>query len=72
VFIVSAVTRWFEPPTLWLFALPLGFRVVAQILDGRGRLLATRKHFEYHYKPDFAAWREGDVRRTYPPDRGIQ
>jgi hypothetical protein len=62
-----AVTRWFEAPTLWLYALPLAFRVVAMVLDNLGRSLATRKQFEYHYKPDFASWLEGGVRATYPP-----
>lgn len=69
VLIAGAITRWFEFPTLWLFAVPLGFRFVAQGLDRFGRSLATRKSFEYHYKPDFASWLEGDARRTYPPHR---
>lgn len=67
--ILSAATRLFAFPTLWLFAVPLGFRFVAQFLDLYGCSLATRKHFEYHYKPDYAAWCEGDALRTYPPDR---
>jgi len=71
IFILFAVTRLFEPPSLWLFALPIAFRVVAQLLDGCGRSLATRKHFEYHYKPDLASWLDGDARRTYPPNRDI-
>jgi hypothetical protein len=69
VFILWAITRWFEPPTLWLFALPLACRVLAMVLDASGRSLAARKQFEYHYKPDCASWLEGGVRRTYPPDR---
>jgi len=64
--IVFAITRLFEFPTLWLFALPPAFGVVAGILAGLGRSLANRKHFEYHYKPDFASWQEGDTRKTYP------
>lgn len=67
--ILSTATRLFSFPTLWLFTVPLGFRFVAQILDGYGRSLATRKRFEYHYKPDYAVWREDNVARTYPPDR---
>lgn len=51
-FALYGITRWFEPPTLWLFVLPLGFRVLAQSLDSYGRSLAKRKQFEYHYKPD--------------------
>ena len=70
-FILYGITRWFEPPTLWLFALPLAFRILAQTLDGFGRSLAARKRFEYHYKPDFASWLEGDARRTYPPNRDL-
>lgn len=69
--IIFAVTRLFEFPTLWLFALPPAFGVVARLLAGLGRSLASRKHFEYHYKPDFASWLEGDVRKTYPPDRDV-
>jgi hypothetical protein len=72
ILILWAITRLFEPPTLWLFALPLAFRVVAQVLDSLGRSLATRKHFEYHYKPDFASWLEGNARRTYPPNRDTE
>lgn len=64
--IVFAITRLYEFPTLWLFALPPAFGVVAGILAGLGRSLANRKHFEYHYKPDFASWQEGDTRKTYP------
>jgi hypothetical protein len=70
--IVATITRLFEFPTLWLFALPLAFRVVAQALDVYGRSLAVRKQFEYHYKPDFASWLEGDARRTYPPNRDTE
>jgi len=69
VFIVYGITRWFEAPTMWVFALPLSFRVIAQTLDTVGRSSATRKHFEYQYKPDVASWLEGDVRSTYPPNR---
>ena len=72
VLIVWAITRMFERPTLWLFALPLAFRVVAQALDIYGRSLATRKHFQYHYKPDFASWVEGNARQTYPPNRDTE
>ena len=72
VFAVSAITRWFQPPTLWLFALPLACRVVAMVLDVQGRSLATRKQFEYHYKPDFSSWLEDGVRRTYPPGVTLQ
>jgi hypothetical protein len=71
-FALFGITRWFPPPTLWLFALPLACRVLAQGLDVYGRSLAERKQFEYHYKPDFASWLEGGVRRTYPPDREIK
>lgn len=71
IFILFAVTRLFEAPSLWLFGLPIAFRVVAQLLDVSGRSLATRRHFEYHYKPDLASWLEGDGRRTYPPNRDI-
>jgi hypothetical protein len=71
-FILYGITRWFDPPTLWLFALPLAFRVLAQSLDVYGRSLAARKQFEYHYKPDFASWLEGSVRMTYPPNRDIE
>jgi hypothetical protein len=71
VFALYGMTRWFEPPTLWLFALPLVCRVVAQSLDVYGRSLAARKQFEYHYKPDFASWVESETRRTYPPNRDI-
>ncbi len=67
--ILSAATRLFAFPTLWLFIVPLGFRFVAQFLDIYGRSLATRKHFEYHYKPDYSAWLDDNVVRTYPPDR---
>ncbi len=67
--VVFAITRWFEFPTLWLFVLPLAFGVVAMLLAGLGRSLASDKHFEYHYKPDFASWLEGDLQKTYPPDR---
>jgi hypothetical protein len=72
IFALFGVTRMFEPPSLWLFALPIAFRFVAQLLDGFGRSLATRKNFEYHYKPDFASWLDGDARRTYPPDRDTE
>jgi hypothetical protein len=72
VFTFWAITRWFEAPTLWLYALPLAFRVVAMVLDNLGRSLATGKQFEYHYKPDFASWVEGGVRRTYPPGVTLQ
>lgn len=71
VLIFWAITRWFEPPTLWLFVLPLACRVLAMVLDAFGRSLAARKQFEYHYKPDFASWLEGDVRRTYPPNAAL-
>lgn len=67
--ILSAATRLFSFPTLWLFVVPPAFRFVAQFLDGYGRSLATRKHFEYHYKPDYAAWLEDNMGRTYPPAR---
>lgn len=70
--ILFAITRLFEFPTLWLFALPLAFGVVAGLLAGFGRSLASRKHFEYHYKPDFALWLEGDARKTYPPNRDME
>jgi len=72
IFVLFGVTRLFEPPSPWLFALPIAFRFVAQLLDGIGRSLATRKNFEYHYKPDFASWLDGDARRTYPPNRAIE
>lgn len=67
--ILWAITRWFEPPSLWLFALPLACRVLAMVLDVHGRSLAARKQFAYHYKPDYASWQEGGARRTFPPDR---
>ena len=70
--IVFAITRLFEFPTLWLFALPPAIGVVAGILAGFGRSLANRKHFEYHYGPDFASWLEGGARKTYPPDRDME
>lgn len=66
---LSAVVRLFTFPTLWLFTMPLVFRFVAQSLDRYGRSLVTRKHFEYHYKPDYASWLEDNRQRTYPPDR---
>ena len=72
IFILFGVTRLFEPPSLWLFALPIAFRFVAQLLDGLGRSLAKRKNFEYHYKPDLASWLDGDARKTYPPNRTIE
>lgn len=67
--IISGATRLFSFPTLWLFAIPLAFRIPAQLLDGYGRSLATRKKFEYYYTPDYASWFEDNVQRTYPPDR---
>jgi len=70
--IVSAITRWFQFPTLWLFGLPLAFGVVAMFLDVLGRSLASDKHFEYHYTPDVASWLEGDVQKTYPADGGTK
>jgi len=72
IFILFGITRLFEPPSLWLFALPISFRFAAQLLDGIGRSLARRKEFEYHYKPDVASWLEVDGRRTYPPNLDIE
>jgi hypothetical protein len=71
-FALYGITRWFDPPTLWLFALPVACRVLAQTLDVYGRSLAARKQFQYHYKPDFASWLEGGARRTFPPSRDIE
>jgi hypothetical protein len=72
IFALYGITRWFEPPTLWLFALPPALRVVAWTADVYGRSLASRKGFEYHYKPDYASWLENGTRRTYPPNRAIE
>jgi Flp pilus assembly protein TadB len=70
--IVFAITRLFEFPTLWVFALPLAFGVAAWLLAHLDRSLASRKRFEYHYKPDFASWLEGGARKTYPPNRDVE
>lgn len=67
--ILSAATRLFRPPSLWLFASPIAFGVVAQLLDVSGRSLARRRQFTYQYEPDLASWLEGGARRTYPPQR---
>lgn len=68
-FIAAAMTRLFEFPALWLFGLPLSCGVISWLLESQARSLAGRKQFEYHYPPDYAAWREGDTRKFYPPGR---